>query len=483
MKKIFLGLALTFLTSACGERNQFQAGSLDSSSEIFDDGTQSSGGDGGIQLVFLEPTTDQVPSSKFLVKVEANPLGDVRNLQLLVNNQLKTRFSRVPFQVEIDPSQYPGSQIELRVESSDKLQNQNYRILRLKRKPVSITPVPDSRTFGTFDPNCLNNTQYDACLFWKNPVAQRGSVYSPALNFGTTIPEQTFGVDLKNLRNPASLSNDSIRVFASESAEATPQGNHWRYAYSGDAQNHFIAQIMAFFWLDKLENEMLRRAGQFFASKKNIPVDAFNTGVENNAYWDTQKIVMGVSTAGGGRHEMALSAEVYVHEMGHANLQYAVGRFLRDSNQGASRGSCSSHLGCISAINEGQADFTFLMIFQDSTALGETFVNSTRGIGGPGGLLRDVKQNQGLKAQDFYSRSQGQIHTMGTVFATILYDIYQHPSVDKIEFEKIFMNSLTKLSESSRFPETKSALLAEDQVLYGGKYKKIIENAYQKMGL
>ncbi|MCE3009931.1 MAG: M36 family metallopeptidase [Proteobacteria bacterium] len=481
MKKIIMALLLVNL--GCGELSQFQAGALDSSSEILDDGTQGAGGDGSIQLTFLEPTSNQVPRSKFIVKFEASPLSEVRNLQLLVNNQIKTRFSRVPFQVEIDPNQYPGSQIEIRIESSDKLQKKNFRVLRLKRAPTSQTLVPDSRTFGVFDSNCLHNSQYDACLFWKNPVAQKGAPYLPALDFGAAIPEQTFGVSLKNLRNPASLSNDSLQVFSSGSPEAKPQGSHWRYAYSSDAQNHFIAQIMAFFWLDKLEEEMLRRSGQFYASKKNIPVDAFNTSVQNNAYWDTQKIVMGVSTAGGGRHEMALSAEVYIHEMGHANLQYAVGRFLRDSHQGSSQGTCSSHLGCISAINEGQADFTFLMIFQDSTALGETFVNSTRGIGGPGGLLRDVNQNQGLKTQEIFLRSQGQIHTLGTVLATILYDIYTQPIVDKVEFEKIFMNSLTKLSESSRFPETKSALLAEDQILYGGKYKQVIENAFQKMGL
>lgn len=478
-------LAFAVLNFACSEMNQFQLSSMDASSNS---GQGDTTGEGPLSLSFLQPQSTDLPRNSFEVKVQVEPLDDLKSLELVINSQKVHRFTRTPFTLTINPAEYPGETITLELRSRNRSDRSNSRRLVLSREsnpnPGPGGQIPDSKSFGTFDPNCLNNPNYDACVFWKSPVAQRGQAYSSLLNLGQTLAEQSFGVRLTDQSQADKLENQNIRVFASGAQPATPgNGTSFRLNYNQDRNRFYNAQLMSYFWLNVQQKEMTRRAGTFYASDKRIPVDAFNSGVENNAYWDTQKIVMGKATSGGNSHEMALSSDVLLHEMGHANLQFAVGRFLRDSHPGAQNGTCSSALGCISAINEGQADFHFLMIFQDSTALGETFVNSTRGIGGVGGISRNVKANPKMTIQEHFSRSQGQIHTMGTLYATILYRIYTDSRVNKLDFEKIFMNSLQKLSESSRFPETKAALLSEDRIHFNSAYKAVIEEIYAEYGL
>lgn len=486
MKKTFLNVVLftsLIMTVGCSEMSQFQLASLDQSSNTTLGQTE---GEGPLTLTFLSPQTSQLPRSNFEVKVEVAPLDDLKSLELVINDKKIQRFTRTPFVLVVDPSEFPGDSIKLELRSTNRGNKGNHKILVLSRDPSQgpSDDIPDSKGFGQFDSNCLNNPNFDACIFWKSPVAQRGQAYPSLLKFGQNISEQTFGVTLSDQSNPDKLENQNIRVFASGAPSAQPSnGSAFRLPYSEDRNRYYNAQVMSYFWLTIQEKEMTRRAGIFYASDKRISIDAFNSGVQNNAYWDTQKIVLGMATSGGNSHEMALSSDVLLHEMGHANLQFAVGRILRDSHPGATNGTCSSALGCISAINEGQADFHFLMIFQDSTALGETFINSTRGIAGVGNISRNVKANPKMTMQEHYTKSQGQIHTMGTLYATILHRIYTDPRVKKIDFEKIFMNSLQKLSESSRFPETKTALLAEDRVHFSGAYKAVIEEIYAEYGL
>lgn len=185
---------------------------------------------------------------------------------------------------------------------------------------------------------------------------------------------------------------------------------------------------MAYFWLTLQESEMMQRAGQFFSRGKNIAVYAYTDQVQDNAYWDggSEQIVMGFASGSGDQpaHEMAMSSEIYLHEMGHANLQYAVGGYQAidppASMERCDRNCyCTSVRGCIGAINEGQADFHFLMLFHDSTPLGETWANSMNGIGG-----RNVARNQNMTAQQAFNSSNG-VYTTGAFYAAVLWPTTQ----------------------------------------------------------
>lgn len=482
--KKYLVLVL-FLSSACTKSGfMMDGGSTDESSENIENG-----GAGSVTVQFTSPDATQLATETFKVTLTTDPLSQLKELKLFVNGREHTRFARVPFEVMVDPSQFDGCELTLRAQALDRNQLLSYRTLKVKKTAdcTSTEPVdpgtntpPSSKDAGTFDSNCLNNNTFDACIFWKNPVAQKGSTYNPSVRFGQDIKEQTFGIKLSGLSNPNRLSNSSIDVGSSQAPNASPGSNGWRFAYKDDVNNHYVAQLMAYFWLTYQEKQMMSRSGIFFAKNKGIPVDAYNTSVTNNAYWDTQKIVMGVASAGGGQHEMALSAEVYLHEMGHANMQYAVGRYLRDNN--ANGNNCKTVSGCVGAINEGQADFHFAMLFYENTALGETFVNSMAGISEQG-ISRDVRKLTAMKASEFFSRSGGEIHGTGSFYASVLWEIYNHPNMKKLDFEKIFLSHLQKMTESSRFPEGRDMLLADDMALFGGKYKSIIEQVFASKGI
>ncbi len=344
--------------------------------------------------------------------------------------------------------------------------------------------LPSRTELGVTDSNCMNNNSYDACLFFKNPVVAHGSAFSERFHFGQTFDEQYIGVKFNfiNGRTPAQLKNSSIRLFSSTNNIDLSQLPSLKFNYANDT-NHALSHLSVFMWLSHLESEMKKRTGAFFATGKNIPVDVYNEKIQDNAYWDGNQIILGAATnAGKPIHEMALSSEIYLHEMGHANLQFAVGRFLSDKNAGQQLGTCSSKFGCISAINEGQADMHALFIFSQNTALGETYANSLNGIK-QNGIPRNVNQVRKWTVANFYQLSAGEVHGMGTAYASILWEMYRHPDMNPADFEKMFSSHLLKLTESTRFSEARDIFLAEDLAHFQGKYQTLIQSVFTTKGI
>ena len=71
---------------------------------------------------------------------------------------------------------------------------------------------------GQIDANCLAaSSSYDACIYLKNPVAQKGSALAsfPAYGSAELATLQTFGVHLTNLLSPTQLKSSSLDVYYS----------------------------------------------------------------------------------------------------------------------------------------------------------------------------------------------------------------------------------------------------------------------------
>lgn len=466
-----------------GKKSPIQGSASNSSQETF--------------VWFESPNSSTMPTQATDVILKVSQQDQMMSLRLLVDGEEVKNFTRTPFEWEFDPSQHLANEVTLKAEAMKRDGTWHYATLILSRG--GSTPGPgslSSRGAGTFDPQCLTNNTHDACIFWKNPVAQRGSPYPTKVRFGQNLTDsQTFGVRLTGMSNPNSLRNSSIRVVASDGVTAQPTNGRWVFDYRNDASNHGTAQVMAYFWLSYQEREMMRRGGSFFARNQNILVDAYDSSVGENAYWDggSFRIVMGAATTTGTStgpraHEMALSAEVYLHEMGHANLQYAVGGYSGIAPNGSNETCdsqtcyCRTQNGCIGAINEGQADFHFLMLFGNettpSTAMGETWKNTMQGL-----ASRNVANNMSVSAAQQFNLTDGQIHQMGALYAAILWQIYRSPTVDKVEFEKIFLGHLQMLTGTSRFIEAREALIAQDTAHFNGKYRTIIQTAFSSRGL
>lgn len=396
--------------------------------------------------------------------------------------------------------------------------------------------LESSKASGVFDSNCLNNSVYDACLFWKNPVAQNGKALTNFISQSDDLINlQTFGVNLKNLTNQTQLKSTSLNIIATSGQLLTLSNGVYRSSYKVDGHNHYLAQLMAYFWLNYQEERIYSSTQIYYVKDRNITVDAYKDSVEMNAYWDGSKIVMGyaINEAETRKHEVALSAEVYLHEMGHANLDYATGTIASGGtliSQIDYTGNadiyyycyddgyiytdttlpsgctdsvglmlCKTSAGCIGAIHEGQADFHHLMVFHDSPNLFETMFNNINGDSFSV-VSRNVEKNKSWSVETYYLKSKrsfhkkvngspqltllyGEIHDMGAAYASILWSIYTNSAVNPKEFETLFMQHLQNLTTSSQFIDSRNALIAQDLALYGGKYKTIITTAFANRGI
>ena len=299
------------------------------------------------------------------------------------------------------------------------------------------------------------------------------------LGFGTNLDSiQTFGVVLDNLLSISKLESATLRIGITNGELAVPNLNPnespWKISYKSDSKG-YIAQLVAYHWLNFQEKRMTELTGVFYAKNKSIFVDALNANVTNNAFWDGSKIVMGIASNGGRNHEMALNSEVSIHEMGHANIDYATHGAVHGD---PSDSFCNPQEGCINSINEGQADFHFILIFPDHTAMGETWTNRLDGIS-----FRDASKNQNLTAKQAYDRNLGEVHDMGALYAAILYSIYTNPGMIRNDFEKLFSLHIQKLTRHSRFKNARDILIADNETFFKGKYTDMIREAFNSKGV
>lgn len=467
----------------------------------------------------------------------------------------------------------------------------------------------DPAKAGQMDSRCLSpSSPYDACLFLKNPVAQKGSALSsfPTFQSAELTSLQTFGVQLTNLIDPARLQSSSLDVYFSGNNfenrfRVQLKDGQFKQSYASDGgplstsgNQKTTAQLMAYFWLNYQGSELLRRTGISWSWNKKTLVDAYSnddanlgTGIQNNAYFtysadlNTDRvvsgryIVMGYAQAPGSNansHEMALSADVYSHEMGHGNLLAAAGSQINHdyentkwltrvvtcskektregnlmvmsqaqidslrlicapndspfqnpaSNDGALtnfqieriNSFCKNPMGCIDAINEGQADFHYLMMFPLQTALGETIGNNINGasefdfdpiraqtattegcdtVSTHAGVPRNVSQiSSAWNIDDFFLGSavqvsncsiKGEVHGMGSFYAKILWEIYRNPATDKRAFERTFQRHLSALTHSANFSSAKGNLLADDMANEKSRNYFIINSVFSSKGV
>jgi len=339
------------------------------------------------------------------------------------------------------------------------------------------------------DNNCFSSSDYDSCIFYKNPIAQKGAPFSPAISAGTDLSlYQIYGVKLRNLASSTALRNDTFNISVSTGTQANKtqsvDGNSWKLSYANDQAKHFNAQVMAYYWLNQMDEVFTYKMGVFYPHNKSIPIDAYNSSIDNNAYWDGTGILMGFTTIDrSGKSEVALGADVYMHEMGHANLAIASPSTMNfDSNTHTTDQSgnllCKTAVGCMGAIHEGQADFHAAIMFPENPRIGEHFFNNLDGL-----PYRNVLANDSVSAAKAYYDNNGEIHGLGSVYASILWMLYTHPQMLKIDFQKMFAEHLTLLTASSTFTTTKGIFLAIDTAKYGGKYQKIITQVYAAKGL
>ncbi|MFZ3229799.1 MAG: hypothetical protein WA160_06315 [Pseudobdellovibrio sp.] len=398
-------------------------------------------------------------------------------------------------------------------------------------QPSQITPIAlklvDANPDWPLDTNCATNNTYDTCLIWKNPVAHRFMISSNASasifynTAGSPWPFKkgqdltsitTLAVNIKKYQTTAGgpLKNNFIDVFASNGAADSnsylrTSAVNGKYKFQHHLDPNFnYTQVMAFYWINYAK-EYFEKNGAIYHSSKTlygkpaIPVDAFKKTIINNANfswgtakWGTVNLGLVAKDNVNFDHELALSADVYIHEMGHANLYYALGgpdnqSVMSDTNLKVVNNNkfCISEAGCFTAINEGQADFHSHVLFKSAPTLLETFLNTATGSNDRNAnFIKNYTLLQWYNLpSNIFSSVKGEVHALGSFYGSVLFDIYSHPDTDKVKFLKVFTAHLQLLSGSSTFTSVKQDLLTADNAIAGKSHASIINQIFTARGL
>lgn len=435
--------------------------------------------------------------------------------------------------------------------------------LAVALKSVPRTEWISLKNVGSNKSDCLSDPNFDACIFYKNPFVQSltlfGTGFKEGLKTGDDLSSiQTFGVKLAGRKTPKQLFSSSVIVKrgAFKSTLQKPSdvqrdlGNQIKVPYGSD-KNSVTAMTHAFFWLQQLEAQLKARTNIYFAAQKKVEVflldgdsQSLPSSLLNNAFWSssdsggrakTNWISLGIANQSSrpGYYEEGLDAEVLLHEMGHANFAYAKGfpqgdifadNYGYDGCRNATDTACTSPVrlcgrlrspnvlpkdGCQSAINEGLADFHYLMMFPDYPSIWETNLLSEDGL-----ISRNMNVAKNKKVSDFISgqfcdildanklkdtqaedncegpnghggvsRDNAEIHLLGTAYASILFGIYSDPKTDKRAFETTFLLHLQQIGPSTRFPESRDLLLAIDENQFESVNSRIIRSIFSAKGI
>jgi hypothetical protein len=354
-----------------------------------------------------------------------------------------------------------------------------------------------SNTTGRIDPNCMSGN-YDACIIYQNPVAQRGSIFPAPVTETTDLTSvQTYAVPIAGIDNSGFLQNASYAILPQSVPRITRNNDgKWRYPYSicsgascaADAAHH-VSQLMAYYWLDQQMSYMTQDTGTWYATRKGIAVDPYVPGLDN-AFWDSSTI--SISLGDHNNQDFAISAEVYLHENGHANVHYASMGNIEGatSNEvgcgtGGVNNCCTALTGCSGSINEGLADFHAGIMFPGDTALGETLVNATGGFI-ECGLPRDIALNVNLTATQAFNACgggvNGEIHVLGRVYASIWWQLRIGAS-KAADIETLFTEHLRGLAASDTYETAGGKIIALDNALFAGAHATAIRAEFIRRGI
>ncbi len=406
-------------------------------------------------------------SNRGKITLDVKNMDNLKSIVLTVDGVDAGKITRLPNELYFDGTVNPKPEIVVRAVAINI--NGSQEVVEKKIKNITST---DPGATPISDPSCFTNPAFDACLFYKNPVAQNKAALATKLSYGADLSAvQVFGVKLRNLTNVTTLRNASINVTASAGVRAVPVNGKWNFAYKDDTAKHAVSQVMAFYWLNEQIEYMKLNSGVFYAENKAINVDAFSTLVNNNAYWDGTSVVMGNF----GTQELALSSEVYLHEMGHANLDFATNRQLVISSN-----RCATKFGCIGAIHEGMADIHANLLFPLDPTMAQAVTNTLGGWAD-----RDPRNFVSRNLDYFFTTlsANGEVHGMGTAYSTILYQIFKDVSMNPRDFEIMFSMHLPRLTSSSDFRSAKTIWMNLSDTRYAGKYTAMIKNYFEKMGV
>lgn len=348
-----------------------------------------------------------------------------------------------------------------------------------------LTPETDR-----VDPSCMKNPSFDACLFEKNPVAQRGvafgSVPGSAISLNTF---QTFGVKLTGLASTGRLENSTIRIETVQGTPVSTLTSHLRIPAQNDGSKAFT-QVLTYYWLNRTAEYMLSRTGLLYAQGKKVRVVVDDT----IAGWSPKSNSIHLKVDGNG-NTMAWGPELAIHFFGLANLHFATNGEISNRGTGAANkhstlssktdGYCKSANGCAKALASGVGDYFAAVMFPQKPVIGESWADSVDGIV-LSRIGRNLNSAGSRTASAAFDARNGDVSHLGTVYASIWWEVRRDASSKPSgaqEVDTLFMHHLALLKGSDDFLSALEKIKSVDARLFSGRYSGSFDSQYRKRGL
>ena len=318
---------------------------------------------------------------------------------------------------------------------------------------------------------------------WINNERNNKARFSEAMRLYQTYAVNITGTIDGFLRNEHYNIKNSIRF------QQQPNGK-WTMPYMGPdeipsdhPQYRSVEQVMAYYYLMYQKEWMELNVGKWYASGQNISIN-----FASHNYWNSEENEIRLKSSENlfersVQIPSAMNASLIAHEAGHANFYYsnlsregskenAYRRCKFDPNAPHIDKCCPSADGCFKAISEGQSDFHALMISPNlplelsfekyiRTLMEGVETNSpTLYESGYCEIPGDPRANKELKAEEAFNCSgaytkeedkKGEIHDMGKLYASIWWEIYNHPEVSKRDIATLFSAHLSTVSYDDTF--------------------------------
>lgn len=373
-----------------------------------------------------------------------------------------------------------------------------------------VTP-PITGGTGRNDSNCLNNSNYDACLIYKNVVTTNRGPLTRELNLSSDLSGfQNWAVDITDLDNSGFLQNSNIQVnITNGSRRRTSQGLN--FAANGTDNDRAFVQVSVYHWANRVFNLMESWGG---APTRNqlTTFDAYDESIENNGFFafDDKGIYMGsidsrVFTGNGStriRQEIALSAEIVIHEYGHAAHYEATNGGVAFYSQNTTRSCpqssssnqcCTSSNGCSLAIIEASADILSSFVFPENPSVGDVFVNDPDGNELFGATRSpEVTGNRSVASlfsspgnSGFSDQWNGEIYTLGYAYSSAWYAVWKaaERSGQEEDIHAMFLDHLSLVSSSDTFVTMLEKLVTLSDTLYDGTHTQRFLDEFAARGI
>ena len=362
---------------------------------------------------------------------------------------------------------------------------------------TTTTTTSSGETFsfaGSFktDGQCLNNDEYDACIFLKNPVSQEKKTFAEIFPSNEELETlQTLALNFNVTANSTELTNSTIDVKTASGNRLSSNNGKWKFRASNDP-NDQLGQVMAHFWLTHAAFKTLSTTGTFWAIDKKIQV------VLNDEF-------TGWSPSGNTIHlrkpkndgKISHNAGLMIYFLALANLHYATeGKFSQPPTAGhrscgesisKARHCCTAKNGCSMAIASGIADYFVATIFPESPTLGEAWVNRLSGLQACG-LSRHLDENKDLNVDQAFaactdSGGEGYIYNMGTVYASIWWQVRNDASSLAADIDRLYQHHLKIITPADDFTSAFAKISQTDFELFSGKHTDLFRAEFERRGI